>query len=141
MNIGLQSNETDFCNSFHLDSALNDGVRFGKCRVNLFTSLTQNETGEIMDDWDIDEIIRRYLPNTHNESSDPMTQPEQIDTITYANIQETYELMANIVTEHGEEYLPIFERLHDELEGHLAKKKLLSKAFKISNKINEPKMH
>lgn len=49
--------------------------------------------------------------------------------------------MANIITEHGEDYLPIFERLLNELEDHMAKRKLLSKAFEISNKSDDPKPH
>ena len=92
-----------------------------------------------MDEWNIEEIIRRYSPNIHNASSYPIARPEKIDAITYADIQESYELMANIVIEHGDEYLPIFERLHDELKNHMAKRKLLSKAFEISNKTDSPK--
>lgn len=49
--------------------------------------------------------------------------------------------MANIVTEHSEEYLPIFSRLHDELENHIAKRNLLSTAFKISNERDDQKDH
>ena len=92
-----------------------------------------------MNDWNIDEIIRRYSPNIDHENSDPIDLPKKIEAISYADIQEIYKLMANIVTEHGEDYLPIFERLHNELEDHMAKRKLLSKAFKISNKSDDPK--
>jgi len=92
-----------------------------------------------MNDWNIDEIIRRYSPNVYHESCDQIDLPKKIEAISYADIQEIYKLMANIVTEHGEDYLPIFERLHNELEDHMAKRKLLSKAFKISNKVDDTK--
>jgi len=94
-----------------------------------------------MKDWDIDEVIRRYSPNINNDSSNQITQPNKIETISYADIQDIYKLMANIITEHGEDYLPIFERLHDELEEHMEKRRLLSKAFEISNKTDDPKPH
>lgn len=94
-----------------------------------------------MNDWNIDEIIRRYSPNIDHEKVEPIDLPKKIEAISYADIQEIYKLMANIVTEHGEDYLPIFERLHDELDDHMAKRKLLSKAFEISNKSDDPKPH
>lgn len=95
-----------------------------------------------MTEWNIDEIICKYTPRIYAiEHHTQNIDLKGTDAVSYKDIQESYELMANIVTEHGEEYLPIFARLHDELENHIAKRNLLSTAFKISNETNDHKIH
>ena len=47
-------------------------------------------------------------------------------------LKQAYLQSANIVAVHGEEYLPIFERLENEYNQRLAKSALLTKAINIS---------
>ena len=48
------------------------------------------------------------------------------------DIAEAYELLAKVVTTHGEKYLPIFERIYSELQKNEAKDKLMEIAKSIS---------
>lgn len=38
------------------------------------------------------------------------------EEITYSDIARAYQLLAKIVNEYGEKYLPLFERLHHEIK-------------------------
>ncbi|MEP1305097.1 MAG: hypothetical protein ABJK11_11150 [Balneola sp.] len=48
------------------------------------------------------------------------------------DLQECYELMAYIVNKHGDDYLPLFERLHEEIEARKEKNGLLEIAIKVA---------
>lgn len=141
MKIGLLSDETDLAAFFiWIQPQLKRwGAVWEVLSIALHFPYLKIGTGEIMNDWNIEDVIRRYSPNIYHKNSDPIDLPKNVEAISYADIQEIYKLMADIVTEHGEDYLPIFERLHVELEEHMEKRRLLSKAFEISNKIDEPK--
>ena len=53
-------------------------------------------------------------------------------------LKAAYVAMAEIVTTYGETYLPIFQRLHDELEARRSEKTMMNVAKEISNnKINK----
>jgi len=91
-----------------------------------------------MDEWNVDRIICKYTPKSSgNQCPTSAIEEQKTGSVSFEDIKESYELMANIVTEQGEEYLPIFSRLHDELESHIAKRNLLSIAFNVSNKKDE----
>jgi hypothetical protein len=54
-------------------------------------------------------------------------------TLTDQKLRSAYVLIAEIVTAHGEVYLPIFKRIHDEVEARKANRDLLSIASAIAN--------
>ena len=47
-------------------------------------------------------------------------------------VEEAYKIMARIVRDYGEKYLPVFKRLHDEHEERKAKRDLTNIALKIA---------
>ena len=51
-------------------------------------------------------------------------------------LEAAYIAMAEIVTTYGETYLPIFQRLHDELETRRSNKTMMNIAKEISKKNN-----
>ncbi len=54
--------------------------------------------------------------------------------ITTEMVQRCYDYMAKIVVERGEVCLPLFKRLHDELESRRANDNLMNLAKKIAEK-------
>ena len=52
--------------------------------------------------------------------------------ISFDVLKESYQFMAHIVTEYGDVYFPIFEKLHQELERSKKRQCLLKTAFKVS---------
>ena len=59
-------------------------------------------------------------------------------TVSDERLSEAYKKIAQIVSEHGDAYLPIFERLHKELEERDAKKSMMSLAKSVAAPRNEP---
>ena len=57
--------------------------------------------------------------------------------ITNERLLSAYAAMAEIVALHGEAYLPIFERLHNEVEQLERKTDLLELARSISNQVSK----
>jgi hypothetical protein len=53
-------------------------------------------------------------------------------TLSDDTLQKAYVIIAGIVTEHGEKYLPIFKRLHEEVEVRKAQRDLLAIAIKTA---------
>jgi len=47
-------------------------------------------------------------------------------------LQNALRIMAKVIAEQGEAYLPIFERLEEELEAHRSKKGALQRALALS---------
>ena len=58
--------------------------------------------------------------------------------ITDDLLQDCYVLLANIIDRHGNAYLPIFERLHVEIENREKQREMLQKARTISR--GKPKL-
>lgn len=58
--------------------------------------------------------------------------------ITDDLLQDCYVLLADIIDRHGNTYLPIFERLHVEIETREKQKEMLQKAKNISR--DKPKL-
>ncbi len=51
------------------------------------------------------------------------------------DIEMAYAVMAAVVRDHGETYLPIFERLHKELEARKSNRALLAIALKTADNL------
>jgi len=51
--------------------------------------------------------------------------------VTDENMQSAYLIIATIVKHHGEKYLPIFKRMHEEIEVRKAQKNLLEIASQL----------
>lgn len=52
--------------------------------------------------------------------------------VTDEAVHEAYKIMARIVRDYGEKYLPVFKRLHEEHEERKAKRDLTNIALKIA---------
>lgn len=86
-------------------------------------------------EWDINSLLMKFDPRISNCQSSTKLIVEPIKTdITYKDLKSAYRLAAMIVAEHGEEYLPIFERLQMELDSYSDKIKLVDKAKEIASK-------
>ncbi|PCI44149.1 MAG: hypothetical protein COB49_11445 [Alphaproteobacteria bacterium] len=88
-------------------------------------------------EWNVEDYIERLLPKKGALSEAftfaPYVEIKKED-ITYEMIEECYVFMAHIVRDYGEQYLPIFERLHSELEVYKKRQKMLDKALSVSKK-------
>ena len=75
-----------------------------------------------------------YARSQHKPSNTPHTKIVTIadEEIPLVLLEESYNVTACSVTQYGDTYLPIFERLHRELNKQSAKQLLLKKAFDIS---------
>lgn len=87
--------------------------------------------------WTIEDYLEKLYPRCDEklsaqfaESSHQMIQDKDI---TDELLKESYIFMAHIVKTYGEQFLPIFERLHSELESRKAKRSMLDAAMELSN--------
>jgi len=85
-------------------------------------------------DWNVRECIMKCSPNNGNNKLPKENEQMQFSksNIMFEDIVHAYELLASIVTEHGGRFLPIFERLHKEIEEHRSRSKLLKIAKNIT---------
>ncbi|MBL4679990.1 MAG: hypothetical protein JKY88_04605 [Pseudomonadales bacterium] len=87
--------------------------------------------------WHIENYIGRLLPDRGSLveafPSRPAIDLREID-VTLELLEECYIFMAHIVKSYGEHYLPIFERLHSEIETRKHQNKMLDTALTISAK-------
>lgn len=86
--------------------------------------------------WDFDKTLSRLAPQSAQsfEAIAPLKDSElQVTEITDALLEEAYVTMALIVKQHGEHYLPIFERLHNEITERQKKSDLLSVALSVAD--------
>ncbi len=93
------------------------------------------------EEWNVEDYIDRLLPVKGELSKAfKFAPPQQIkkEEITYEVIEECYVFMAHIVRDYGEQYLPIFERLHVELDVYKERQKMLDKALSVSEKNPNP---
>ncbi len=90
-------------------------------------------------EWDIKDCLKRFNPKIQTNSQKPNTHIKQLkkEDITLEDIILTYNIIAKIVTIYGDKYLPIFERLHHEIEKRKIKNKMLKLARNITyNKLS-----
>ena len=93
-------------------------------------------------DWDIDDYIGRLMPDCDSslaEQFSAKSKPKKHvkkHEITDSLLEDCYVLLADIIGRNGNAYLPIFERLHVEIEAREKQKEMLRKAKLLSR--NEP---
>jgi len=87
-------------------------------------------------EWSANECLDAWLKRAHKEissSSNHSTNPIfDENEVTFSVLQEAYTTAAKAVAEHDEAYLPLFERLHNEIKEQQSKDELLSKAIEIA---------
>jgi len=86
--------------------------------------------------WDLKTALLNQSPSIEPDIHVNPRLNSQKHEITYKQIQECHKVAAQIVKEYGEDYLPIFERLHQEVKNHERKSRLLNTAFEIAKKNN-----
>lgn len=87
-------------------------------------------------EWAIGDYLEKLDPRCSERLSDRFAESsrqnvEDID-VTDELLYESYVFMANIVRTYGEQFLPIFDRLHSEIEIREKKRSLLEVATEIS---------
>lgn len=58
--------------------------------------------------------------------------PEPDKEVTMEELQECYESLAQIVKKHGKEYLPLFERVHNEIQMRKKENRLIDIAHRVA---------
>ena len=53
-------------------------------------------------------------------------------TITLTQLQTAYKIAAKVVTQYGDVYMPIFKRLHEEVDKRMAEEKLKNIALQVA---------
>lgn len=59
------------------------------------------------------------------------------DDVTMRELYECYNKLACIIKQHGDEYLPLFERVHNEIESRKEKSRMVDIALRVAE--NNPK--
>lgn len=53
-------------------------------------------------------------------------------TVSDEEVEKAYKIMAGVIRDHGDKYLPVFQRLHEEYEQRKAKRDLKNLALQIA---------
>lgn len=87
-------------------------------------------------DWNVNDCLKRCSPNiiSYPQARGVDLNNLEAQDITFNDIVDAYKFMAEVVTIYGDKYLPIFERLHREIEEHKEKDELLELAKNITYK-------
>lgn len=92
-------------------------------------------------EWDIDDYREKLYPQRGEKLLDSFAASGRSDIqdidVTDELLHESYVFMAEIVKTYGEQFFPIFERLHLEIEIRAEKRSLLDTATELS-KTNGP---
>ena len=87
-------------------------------------------------EWSARKCLDAWLRNVHKRSTLPIKTPTKPirheKDVTLPMLKEAYTVAAKAVADHGEVYLPIFERLHNEIEERQARDKMLAAAIEIA---------
>ncbi len=88
--------------------------------------------------WDIKESLAKCCPKAVLVPAPNNIKKRQFKKrkVTYDELTKAYKYMAFIVTKYGDQYLPLFKRLHHELEKQREKNNLLETANKVSREYN-----
>jgi len=96
--------------------------------------------------WDVNRCINKLSPFSSGfKTNSPSPRKAMTDSeISFADIKTAYDYIALIVARYGKTYLPLFERLHQEIDIIRSEEQLLELAFdvssaKLSTEKNEPK--
>ena len=84
-------------------------------------------------EWDIESCIRNCSPKQGHISQIKKNQkPLFSEEITPELIMKAYRIIADIINRHGDTYLPLFERLHVEVQKYKEQQDLITLAKNIS---------
>ena len=88
-------------------------------------------------EWRLENYLKKLYPNrgvSLPTTFDNVATPKILEQdISDELVEECYRIIAGVIATHGENYLPIFERLHVELSERDKRRKLLDEAFKVAN--------
>lgn len=90
-------------------------------------------------EWTITDYLSRLKPQRSNKQSTSNSTKKKYDCdteIRFEDIMDAYQVMARIVSQHGENFLPLFQRLHDEIEKRKSQFDLMKLADKIAKQKN-----
>ena len=87
-------------------------------------------------EWTIDDYLDKLFPYPREQLSKSFAKSScdviQDKDVSDEMLHESYIVMAEIVQCYGEQYLPIFERLHEEIDSRQKKRELLDAALKAA---------
>lgn len=87
-------------------------------------------------EWTADDYFAKLYPQPRGRLSNSFAKSSsgriQDKDVSDKILQESYIVMAEIVQTYGEQYLPIFERLHEEIDSRQQKRELLDAALKAA---------
>lgn len=85
-------------------------------------------------EWNLEDCIKRCSPKACTSTNKEVFTfiQKTASEITLDDIIDAYAVIARIVTIYGDKYLPIFERLHREIEEHKMKNKMLNIARNVA---------
>ncbi len=79
--------------------------------------------------WDIEECIDACRPKFNKRKNKNKLSESDV---SFIDIEQSYKIVARIIATYGDKYLPIFERLHREIDKKKSIKHLLDIALNIS---------
>lgn len=83
-------------------------------------------------EWSLDSCLKNCKPKVANlKKSGPSLSRIRGSDITLESVLEAYQLIAKIIAHYGNDYLPIFERLHNEMQKYQAQHSLLNIAHHL----------
>lgn len=85
-------------------------------------------------EWSAEDCLNSWLKRISKQASSKSV-PKSVHTIedvTLPTLTQAYQTAAKTVAEYGEDYLPIFEHLHHEIERVQSKNEMLAKALEIA---------
>ena len=87
-------------------------------------------------EWTIDDYLDKLFPYPREQLSKSFAKSScdviQDKDVSDEMLHESYIVMAEIVQFYGLQYLPIFERLHEEIDSRQKKRELLDAALKAA---------
>ena len=87
-------------------------------------------------EWNLDACLEKLRPRRSDRLSSNFTahsRPHIKDSdVTDDMLLEGYAILAGIVKLYGDQYLPIFERLHLEIENRKTTRRLIDKALHVA---------
>jgi len=95
-------------------------------------------------EWTVDDYLDKLYPQPRGRLSNSFAKSSsdriQDKAVSDQVLLESYIVMAEIVQHYGEQYLPIFERLHEEIDSRQKKRELLDAALKAAAGGLEPSL-
>lgn len=85
-------------------------------------------------EWSAEDCLNRLLKRVSRQpDAKNIPHPIQsIEEVTLPTLTQAYQTAAKTVANYGEDYLPIFEKLHQEIDRMQNKNEMLAKALEIA---------